>query len=62
MGAGHDLRNTGSPQLICIIVGQDLGFDDVNYPERNKRMYRRAGQLADLVDIAVVSHPRLFPD
>ena len=48
--------------MICIIVGQRLGFDVVDYPEQNKRMYRHAGQLADLVDIAAVSHPRLSAD
>ena len=59
-GEAHDLRNTGSTHMICIIVGQRLGFDVVDYPEQNKRMYRHAGQLADLVDIAAVSHPRLL--
>ena len=48
--------------MICIIVGQRLGFDVVDYPEQNKRLYRHAGQPADLVDIAAVSHPRLFDD
>ena len=61
-GEAHDLRNTGSTHMICIIVGQRLGFDVVDYPEQNKRLYRHAGQPADLVDIAAVSHPRLFDD
>ena len=61
-GEAHDLRNTGSTHMTCIIVGQRLGFDVVDYPEQNKRLYRHAGQPADLVDITAVSHPRLFDD
>ena len=48
--------------MICIIVGQRLAFDVVEYPEQNKRMYRHAGQLTDLFDIVAVSHQRLFAD
>ncbi|MFL2842062.1 MAG: cupin domain-containing protein [Candidatus Puniceispirillaceae bacterium] len=29
----HDLHNTGSNILKCIIVGQRLDFDIVDYPE-----------------------------
>ena len=58
----YDLRSTYSSHMICIIVGQRLAFDVVEYPEQNKRMYRHAGQLEDLVDIAAVSQPRLFAD
>jgi uncharacterized cupin superfamily protein len=32
-GEAHDLRNTGSSILKCIIVGQRLDFDIVDYPE-----------------------------
>ena len=48
--------------MICIIVGQRLGFAVVDFQEQNKRMYRHMRQLAGLVDIAAVSHPRLFAD
>ena len=56
-GEAHDLRNTGLSPLTCIVVGQRLDFDVVDYPEQNKRLYRYAGKAEDLVDIAAVSHP-----
>ena len=61
-GEAHDLRNTGSSHMICMVVGQRLGFDAVDYPEPNKWMYRHAGRLADLVNVAVVSQPHLFAE
>ena len=61
-GEAHDLRNTNSSHMICIIVGQRLGFDLADYPEQNKRKYWHAGQLRDLICSAAVSHQRLFVD
>ena len=61
-GEAHDLPSTGSSHAVCNSFGQQLGYDTVHYPEQNKRMYWHASQLADLVDIAVVSHLRLFAD
>ena len=58
-GEAHDIRNTGSTHMICLVLGQRLEFDIIDYPEQNKRLYRYAGQPPDLVDIAAVSHPRL---
>ena len=60
-GEAHDLRNTGSLPMTCIVVGQRLDCDVVDYPEQNKRLYRYAGKAWDLVDIAAVSHP-ILPD
>ena len=31
-GAAHDPLNTGSSHMICIIIGQLLGFDFVDCP------------------------------
>ena len=56
-GEAHDLRNTGSLPMTCIVVGQRLDCDFVDYPEQNKRLYRYTGEAGDLVDIAAVSHP-----
>ncbi len=55
----HDIRNTGSTHMICLVVCQRLEFDIIDYPEQNKRLYSHARQPPDLVDIAAVSHPRL---
>ena len=52
----HALRNTGSPHMVHIIVGQWLGFNVVTYPEQTERICRHAGLLPDLVNIAAVSH------
>ena len=58
-GEARDLRNTGSLPMTCIVVGQRLDCDVVDYPEQNKRLYRYAGKAGDLVDVAAVSHPSL---
>ena len=42
-GEANDPLNTGSSHLVWIIIGQRLGFDFVDYPEQNKRIYRYAG-------------------
>ena len=55
----HDIRNTGSTYMICLVEGQRLEFDIIDYSEQNKRKYRYAGQPPHLLDIAAVSHPRL---
>ena len=56
-GEAHDLGNTGSLPMTCIVVGQRLDCDVVDYPEQNKRLFHYAGKAGDLVDIAAVSHP-----
>ena len=43
-GEAHDLRNTGSSPMTCIVVGQRLDCDVVDYQEQNKRLYRYAGK------------------
>ena len=60
-GEAHDLRNTGSSPMTCIVVGQRLDCDVVDYPEQNKRLFRYAGKAWDLVDIAAASH-LILPD
>ena len=37
-GEAHDLRNTGSLPMTCIVGGQRLDCDVVDYPEQNKRL------------------------
>ena len=59
-GEAHDLWNTGSLPMTCIVVGQRLDCDVVDYPEQNKRLYRYAGKAWDFVDIISVSRPILL--
>ena len=40
--------------LKCIIVGQRLDFDIVDYPEQARRLCRANGEKGDLVDMAVI--------
>ena len=61
-GEAHDLRNTGSSPMTCIVVGLRLDFDVVDYPEQNKCLYRFAGKAESLVDIAAVSPPPILPE
>ncbi|MFT5693741.1 MAG: putative cupin superfamily protein [Oceanicoccus sp.] len=49
-GEAHTMENTGSTVLTCIIVGQHLKYDVVDYPNVEKRLYRN-GEVSDLVDL-----------
>jgi len=53
-GQAHDLRNTRSSILKCIIVGQRLDFDIVDYPEQARQLYRANGEKGDLLDMAII--------
>ena len=50
-GLAHTMKNTGSSNLRCIVVGERLKHDVVDYPKLGKRLYRNSGQLSELVDI-----------
>jgi uncharacterized cupin superfamily protein len=54
VGEAHDIRNTGSSVLKCIIAGQRLNFDIVDYPEQARRLYRANDEKGDLIDMAVI--------
>jgi hypothetical protein len=44
----------GSNTLKCIIVGQRLDFNIVDYPEQVRRFYRANGVKGDLVNLVVI--------
>jgi uncharacterized cupin superfamily protein len=52
-GAAHETVNDGTEPLVCLVIGQRLAQDVVDYPRRGKRLYRNSGQR-DLVDLAQV--------
>lgn len=56
-GDAHKLRNTGATVLRCIVVGQRLGHDVVDYPAIGKRLYRNQGMAWNLVDQDHISEP-----
>ena len=52
-GAAHETVNDGTEPLVCLVIGQRLAQDVVDYPRKGKRLYRNSGQR-DMVDIAHV--------
>ena len=50
-GAAHETVNDGTEPLVCLVIGQRLAQDVVDYPRKGKRLYRNSGQR-DMVDIA----------
>lgn len=48
-GSAHETVNDGSEPLVCLVIGQRLAQDVVDYPRKGKRLYRNSGQR-DMVD------------
>jgi uncharacterized cupin superfamily protein len=40
----HETINDGSEPLVCLVVGQRLQQDVVDYPRKEKRLYRNSGE------------------
>jgi uncharacterized cupin superfamily protein len=49
-GVAHETVNDGTEPLVCLVIGQRLVQDVVDYPRKGKRLYRYSGQR-DMVDI-----------
>ncbi len=53
-GLAHTIKNTGNEVLRCIVVGQRLETDVVEYPNQGKRMFRSPGlswKVANISDL-----------
>lgn len=50
-GMAHNILNDGQIMLKCIVAGQRLAHDILDYPEKAKRLYREHGQSVNLVNI-----------
>ena len=50
-GPAHETVNDGTEPLVCLVIGQRLPQDVVDYPRKGKRLYRNGGQR-DMVDCA----------
>lgn len=48
-GVAHETINNGTEPLVCLVIGQRLAQDVVDYPRAGKRLYRNSGQR-DMVD------------
>ena len=57
-GSPHSMRNNGTEVLRCIVVGQRLVNDIVDYPRLSKRLYRHEGGN-DLVDLGAIAAPTM---
>ena len=43
-GPAHETINDGNEPLVCLVIGQRLAQDVVDYPRAGKRLYRNSGQ------------------
>ena len=48
-GAAHETLNDGTEPLVCLVIGQRLQQDVVDYPRKGKRLFRNSGER-NLVD------------
>jgi uncharacterized cupin superfamily protein len=48
-GDAHETINDGKEPLVCLVIGQRLPQDVVDYPRKGKRLYRNSEQR-DMVD------------
>ncbi|MFO1318681.1 MAG: GNAT family N-acetyltransferase [Burkholderiales bacterium] len=55
-GVAHELINDGVEPLVCLVMGQRLDGDVVDFPRVGKRLYRHGGEW-DLVDVGTVERP-----
>jgi len=47
--AAHETINDGTEPLLCLVIGQRLAQDVVDYPRKGKRLFRNSGER-NLVD------------
>ena len=53
-GPAHETMNDGTEPLVCLVIGQRLSQEVVDYPRKGKRLYRNSGQR-DMVDVAHIA-------
>jgi uncharacterized cupin superfamily protein len=42
--AAHETINDGTESLVCLVIGQRLQQDVVDYPRKGKRLFRNGGE------------------
>lgn len=55
-GVAHEIINDGLEPLVCLVMGQRLDGDVIDFPRVGKRLYRHGGEW-DLVDVVTVEKP-----
>ena len=53
-GKPHETVNDGTEPLVCLVIGQRLAQDVVDYPRKEKRLYRNSGQR-DMIDVREIA-------
>jgi uncharacterized cupin superfamily protein len=56
-GLAHSMKNTGTELLRCIVAGQRLAHDVVDYAKQNKRLFRNQGRKWNLVNMSAIKYP-----
>jgi uncharacterized cupin superfamily protein len=51
------MKNTGTELLRCIVAGQRLAHDVVDYAKQNKRLFRNQGRKWNLVNMSAIKYP-----
>ena len=52
-GAAHETINDGAEPLVCLVIGQRLAQDVVDYPRKGKRLFRNSGER-NLVNVSSI--------
>ena len=55
-GLPHTMKNTGNVPLVCIVAGERLAHDIVDYPRSRKRLYTHPSEGPNLVDHKDIAH------
>ena len=58
-GLAHTMINTGHTPLRCLVAGTRLAHDVGDYPRLGKRIFRRTGHPANVVDHADIATPEV---
>ncbi|PWK53973.1 cupin domain-containing protein [Pleionea mediterranea] len=58
-GEAHNILNSGSATLKCIVVGQRLEHDVIDYPKLGKRLFQNKGMPFNLVSENQIEEPEL---
>lgn len=58
-GDAHNIVNTGNSVFKCIVVGQRLEHEVVDYPKLGKRLFCNRGMPHNLVDENQIENPEM---
>ena len=49
-GLPHTMKNTGNEPLVCIVAGERLAHDVVDYPNCTQRLYKHPNETSNMVE------------